>query len=106
MGRLVSLILIIGLAYGGLYLYYGWAVEQAVEDALADLGLTALEVEGIAYGPLAPLSDEATISTDVTYQGAAATVDLRLRGHPLVSEELRLELGALQALRLRIGAGQ
>ncbi|MBB3229211.1 hypothetical protein [Halomonas stenophila] len=106
MGRLLSLIVIVGLAYGGLYVSYGMTVKDDVEQALADVGLTALEVEGVDYGPLAPLGTEATISADVNYQGASATVDLRLHGHPLFSEEVRLELDGLQALRLTIGAGQ
>ncbi|MDI5936540.1 hypothetical protein [Halomonas kalidii] len=105
MGRLFSLIIIAGLAYGGLYVYYGVAVKQEVEQALADRGLTALEVERIDYAPLAPLSTRATVSADVTYRGAEATVELRLTGHPLFSDELRMELDGLQALRLRIGSG-
>ncbi|WP_185827540.1 hypothetical protein [Halomonas nitroreducens] len=106
MGRLLSLIVILGLAYGGLYVVYGMSVKDDVEQALADVGLTALEVQGVDYGPLAPLSTEATISADVNYQGASATVDLRLQGHPLFSDKIRLELNGLQALRLTIGAGQ
>ncbi|MDR5867481.1 hypothetical protein [Halomonas koreensis] len=106
MSRLLSLALIAGLAYGGLYLYYGAAVEAAVEDALADMGLTALTVEDIDYAPTAPLGREATITADIVYQGAAASIDLTLHGHPLFSEEIRLELGGLQALRLTIGGGQ
>ncbi|WP_136247814.1 hypothetical protein [Halomonas borealis] len=106
MGRLLSLIIIAGLAYGGLYLTYGAAVKDDVAQSLADMGLGAMAVDGIDYGPLAPLRTEARLSADVRYQGASATIDLTLRGHPLFSEQTRLELGGLQALRLSIGAEQ
>lgn len=106
MGRLLTLIIIAGLAYGGLYLHYDRAVTRAIETRLDGLGLSALEVERLDFAPLAPLSAEAMIAADVVYQGAEATLDLRLTGHPLFSEELRLELDSLQALRLTIGAGQ
>jgi hypothetical protein len=104
-GRLISLIFIAALAYGGLYLYYGHAVRQAIDEQLEARGLTALEVEGIEYGPLAPVSSQATIHADVSYRGANATVTIRLHGHPLFSDEVRMELDGLQALRLRFGVG-
>lgn len=106
MGRFIfSLLLLAGLAYGGLYVYYGETVTQAVDERLDGLGLTAVEVEGIDFSPLAPLGTGARITADVTYQGAVATLDLRLTGHPLFSEEIRLELDGLQALRLTLGTG-
>ncbi|MBB3143074.1 hypothetical protein ACGTN6_19880 [Halomonas sp. THAF12] len=106
MGRVLLLIVIAGLAYGGLYVSYGMALENDVVQALADSGLGVVEVDDIGYGPLAPLGTEAEITADVRYQGASATVDLSLHGHPLFSEETRLEFGGLQALRLIIGGGQ
>ncbi|EWG98001.1 hypothetical protein [Halomonas sp. BC04] len=106
MGRLFSLIVIVGLAYGGLYLYYGMAMKQVIEQQIDDRGLTALEVQSIHYGPLAPVSSDARITATVNYRGAEATLDIRIIGHPIFSEELRVELDGLQALRLRIGGGQ
>lgn len=106
MGRLISLIFIAALAYGGLYLYYGHLVRQAIDGQLEARGLTALEVQGIDYGPFAPVSGQATIRADVSYRGADATVSIRLLGHPLFSDELRMELDGLQALRLRFGVGE
>ncbi len=106
MGRLLSLILIAALAYGGLYVAYGVALKQDVAQAMADMGLTAVEVDGVGYDPLAPLGTEARVTADVRYRGAAASIDLTAHGHPLFSEEPRLELGGLQALRLTLGGGQ
>ncbi|WP_111412282.1 hypothetical protein [Billgrantia lactosivorans] len=105
MGRFISLLLLAAMAYGGLYLYYGHVVRQIIDEQLDARGLTALEVEGIEYGPLAPVSRQATIRADVSYRGADATVSLRLQGHPLFSDEVRMELDGLQALRLRFGVG-
>ncbi|MCG6659334.1 hypothetical protein HOP52_16380 [Halomonas campisalis] len=106
MGRLFSLIVIAGLAYGGLYFYYGVAAKQAIERQLEALGLAALEVERIDYGLLAPASTDSRVSATVHYRGAEATLDIRIIGHPVFSDEVRLELDGLQALRLTIGAGQ
>lgn len=106
MGRLLSLIVIAALAYGGLYVTYGMALKDDVAQAIADMGLGAVEVDGIDYGPLAPLGTEARLAADVHIGGASATVDLTVHGHPLFSEETRLELGGLQAMRLTIGGGQ
>lgn len=105
MGRLFSLIVIAGLVYGGLYFYYGTTVKQIVEQQLDASGLTAVEVERVDYGPLAPVSTDARISANVHYRGAEATLDIRVIGHPIFSDEIRLELDGLQALRLTIGAG-
>lgn len=106
MGRLISLILIAGLAYGGLYVYYGVTVEDAIKAQLDRRGLTAVEVEQIDYGFMAPLSSEATITAELDYRGAEATVTVRLEGHPIFSDEVRMELEELRGLRLRFGAGE
>ncbi len=105
MGRLFSLIVIAGLVYGGLYFYYGATVKQIVEQQLDTRGLTAVEVERVDYGPLAPVSTDTRLSATVHYRGAEATLDIRVIGHPIFSDEIRLELDGLQALRLTIGAG-
>ncbi|MFY0990542.1 hypothetical protein [Halomonas sp. C05BenzN] len=94
-----------GLAYGGLYFYYGVAVKQRVTQELDALGFTALQVERVEHGPLAPLSMDAKVSTTVTYRGAEASVDVRVIGHPVFSDEFRLELDSLRALRLTLGSG-
>lgn len=106
MGRLLALIVIAGLAYGGLHVYYGVAAKQAIEQQLEARGLSALEVERIDYGLLAPVSTDSRLSVQVNYRGAEATLDIRVIGHPVFSDEVRLELDGLQALRLTIGAGQ
>lgn len=106
MGRLLSLIVIVSLAYGGLYFYYGMAMKQVIEQQINDRGLTALEVERIQYGPLAPVTSDARISATVNYRGSEATLNIRVIGHPIFSDEMRVELDGLQALRLRIGTGE
>lgn len=105
MGRLISLLVIAALAYGGLYLYYGHVVRQAIDDQLEARGLSALEVQRVDYDPLAPVSTQATIRAEVSYRGADATVTLRLDGHPIFSEQVSMELDGLQNLRLRFGVG-
>jgi hypothetical protein len=62
MGRLFSLIVIAGLLYGGLYFYYGVSVKHAIEQQLDARGLTALEVERVDYGLLAPASTDTQVS--------------------------------------------
>ncbi|MBA2778514.1 hypothetical protein [Billgrantia kenyensis] len=106
MSRLISLILIAALAYGGLYLYYGQVVRQAIDQQLEARGLSAVEVRRVEYEPLAPLSTRATIAAEISYRGADATVTVRLDGHPIFSDEVRMELDGLQALRLRWGVGE
>lgn len=106
MGRLFSLIVIGGLLYGGLYFYYGVAVKQAIEQQLDARGLDALEVERLDYDILAPASTDSDLTATVQYRGAEATLEIRLIGHPLFSDEIRLELDGLQALRLTIGLGE
>ncbi|EPC02381.1 hypothetical protein L861_15200 [Litchfieldella anticariensis FP35 = DSM 16096] len=97
--------MIVGLAYGGLYFYYGVTVKQLVEERVTDFGFGALEVKSIDYGPMAPLSTSSLVSADVIYGGAEAILDIRVHGHPLFSDEVRLELSGLQALRLKFGSG-
>lgn len=106
MGRLFSLLVIAGLAYGGLYFYYGISTQQAIEQQLEARGLTALEVESVDYGLLAPVSQESRASANVNYRGAEATLNIRIIGHPIFSEDVRLELDGLQALRLTLGTGE
>ncbi|SEM08800.1 hypothetical protein [Halomonas daqiaonensis] len=100
------LALLAGLAYGGLYFYYGVEIKRALEHRLDDLGLTAVEVRRIDFPPMAPVTEDAQISAEVSYGGAEASLDIRVIGHPLFSEETRLELDSLQTFRLTIGAGQ
>lgn len=106
MGRLLSLIVIAALAYGGLYVYYGITLQQTIAEQLEARGLAALEVQSVDYGLLAPASTNSQVSATVSYRGAEASLDIRVIGHPVFSDEIRLELDGLQALRLRIGAGQ
>jgi len=106
MGRFVfTLAALAGLAYGGLYFYYGHAAQQAIEEQLETRGLTTVEVASVDYGLLAPVSQEADIAVNIRYRGAEATLDIRVIGHPIFSDEIRLELDGLQALRLSIGLG-
>ncbi|GAA0583028.1 hypothetical protein ACFQH5_18070 [Halomonas salifodinae] len=106
MGRLFTLIVVAGLVYGGLYFVYGVKVKQGVAEQLDAYGLERLEVKKVDYEPLAPLRTEATVTALLIYRGAEAQLDIRVIGHPIFSEEMRLELQGLQALRLTIGAGQ
>lgn len=94
-----------GLAYGGLYFYYGVEIERALDQRLDDLGLTAVEVRRVDFAPMAPLASDSQVTAEVTYGGAEASLDIRVIGHPVFSEATRLELDSLQALRLTIGAG-
>ncbi|KXS38266.1 MAG: hypothetical protein AWU55_1483 [Halomonadaceae bacterium T82-2] len=106
MGRFVfSLVLLAGLAYGGLYVYYDTSVTQAVAARLDGLGLTAVTVDGLDFPPLAPLSDDARIAAEVHYGGAEATLDMHLTGHPLFTRQMHLAFDGLQALRLTLGTG-
>lgn len=102
---IVYLGLLAGLAYGGLHFYYGVEVKQALDQRLDDLGLTAVEVRRIDFAPMAPLASDTHVSAEVTYGGAEASLDIRVIGHPVFSDETRLELDSLQALRLTIGTG-
>ncbi|MDR5900367.1 hypothetical protein QC823_15485 [Halomonas vilamensis] len=103
MGKLFSLIIVLALAYAGLYVYYGVAVKQEVEQQLEDRGLSAISVDDVTYGVTAPISTSANIAITVTYRGAQATVDMAVQGHPVFSDEVSVEFDSLQALRLGIG---
>ncbi|MGM0536206.1 MAG: hypothetical protein ACQEXI_10605 [Pseudomonadota bacterium] len=94
-----------GLAYGGLYFYYDVEIKRALDQRLGDLGLTAVEVRRVDFAPMAPLASDTHVTAEVTYGGAEASLDIRVIGHPVFSDETRLELDSLQALRLTIGAG-
>ncbi|MEQ6918208.1 hypothetical protein [Halomonas aquatica] len=97
--------LLAGLGYGGLYLYYDISVERSLKDHLDDLGLTAVEVKRIDFDTMAPLVKDAHITAEVVYGSAAASLDIRVIGHPAFSEDYRIELDSLQAFRLSIGSG-
>jgi hypothetical protein len=103
MGKLFTLIFVAALGYGGLYFYYGVTLKRAVEQHLDGMGMSALEVNAVDFHALDPLRQDTQVSADIEYGGGNATVQLRVIGHPVFSEELRLELDSLQALRLRIG---
>jgi len=100
---LLPLLISAGLAYGGLYVYYGMALENALDDRIGELGMTDLDLQGIDYSLLAPLQTRATVTADVRYHGAEASMSVRVDGHPLFTEDMRLSLDGLQSLRLRMG---
>ena len=106
MGKLFSLIVLLALGYAGIYFYYGVVVEREVQQQLDDRGLTAVSVDNIEYGVLAPINTTANIEVSVTYRGSQATLDLIVQGHPLFSDEVSVEFDGLQALRLGINFGQ
>lgn len=106
MGKLFSLIVLVALGYAGLYVYYGVAVKQEVEQQLEDRGLSSISVDDVTYGLTAPISTSADIAISLTYQGAQATVDMAVQGHPVFSDEVSVEFDGLQALRLGISFGQ
>ena len=106
MGKLFSLVVVLALAYVGLYFYYGVAIKQEVKQQLDDRGMTAVSVEHLAYDWLAPISTSANVSADVTYGGASASLELEVEGHPLFSDELKISFEGLQGLKLGIGVGQ
>jgi hypothetical protein len=104
MGRLFfTLMMVAGLGYGGLYFYYGVSVKQAVEQRLDDLGLDDLAVKRVHFDPTAPLREDTRVAADIEYGGGDATVELRVIGHPVFSDDVTLELQGLQGLRLRFG---
>ena len=106
MGKLFSLIVIVALSYAGIYFYYGVVVEREIQEQLDDRGLSAVSIDNVAYGVLAPVSASADIAVTVTYRGSQATLDLAVQGHPLFSDEVTVEFDGLQALRLGISFGQ
>lgn len=100
---ILSLVVLAGLVYGGLYVYYDASLSRAVEERLGNAGLGDVTVEAVNFNPLAPLLTEAEVNADVAYGGLDASVTLRVEGHPLFTDELSLELDGLEALRLGIG---
>lgn len=106
MGKLFSLIVIVGLGYAGIYFYYGVVVEREIQEQLDDRGLSAVSIDNVEYDVLAPVSTSADIAVTVTYRGSQATLDLAVQGHPLFSDEVTVEFDGLQALRLGISFGQ
>ncbi|WP_299236777.1 hypothetical protein [uncultured Halomonas sp.] len=105
MGRLLGLIAIAGLAYGGLYFYYELSVSEAIEQQLDARGFSSIEVASLDFAAMAPLSQDSSVAATLNYRGAEATLDMRVIGHPLFSDQLRLELDGLQTLRLTLGTG-
>ncbi|MFW6346022.1 MAG: hypothetical protein ACOC0M_06810 [Halomonas sp.] len=103
MGKLFGLIVIGGLAYGGLYFSYGISVRQAIEQQLEARGFDAIEVERVDFPATAPLSQDTRLAATLDYRGARATLDIRVIGHPVFSEEITLELDSLQSLNLSLG---
>lgn len=106
MGKLISLIVLVALGYTGVYFYYGHAVKQEVQQQLDNRGLSAVSVDNVEYGVLAPISTSANLTVSVTYRGTQADLDLTVEGHPVFSDEVSVRLDGLQALRLGIGFGQ
>lgn len=103
MRKLISLIVLVALGYTGVYFYYGHAVKQEVQQQLDNRGLSAVSVDNVEYGVLAPLSTSANLTVSVTYRGTQADLDLTVEGHPVFSDEVSVRLDGLQALRLGIG---
>lgn len=106
MGKLFSLIVVVALGYAGIYFYYGVVVEREIQQQLDDRGLSAVSIDNVEYGLLAPVSTSTEISVTMTYRGSQATLDLAVQGHPLFSDEVTVKVDSLQALRLGISFGQ
>lgn len=102
---IVMLVVLAGLGYSGLYMYYDASLSRAVEARLDGVGLGDVAVSAVDFSPLAPLVTEAEISAEVAYGGLDASVRLHVQGHPLFTDELALDLSGLKALRLGIGGG-
>lgn len=106
MGKLFSLLVLLGLGYTGIYLYYGVVIEREVEEQLEARGLSSVSVDNVEYDWLAPVSDSTNIAVTLSYRGSQAAVNMQVQGHPLVSDDVTVQLDSLQALRLGIGFGQ
>lgn len=106
MSKLLSLLVLLGLGYFGVYMYYGVAVEKVLDEQLDERGMTAVEVERLDYDWLAPVNTSARVSAEVRYRGAAASLELDVAGHPLFGDELKVSFGSLQGLSLGIDFGQ
>lgn len=106
MGKLLSLLVLLGLGYAGLYVYYGVVIEREVEQQLEARGLSSVSVDNVEYDWLAPVSNSANIAVTLSYRGSQAAVNMQIQGHPLVSDEVTVQLDSLQALRLGLSFGQ
>ena len=106
MGKLLSLLVLLGLGYFGVYTYYGMAVEKVLDEQLDESGMTAVEVDNLDYSWLAPISQSAEVSANVRYRGASVSLELAVEGHPLFGDELQVSLGSLKGLSLGIDFGQ
>ena len=53
MGKLFSLLVLLGLGYAGLYVYYGVVIEKEVEEQLEARGLSSVSVDNVEYDWLA-----------------------------------------------------
>ena len=106
MGKLFSLLVLLGLGYAGIYFYYGVVIEKEVEQQLEARGLSSVSVDDVEYDWLAPVSDSANVAATLSYRGSQAAVNVQLQGHPLFSDDVTLQLDSLQALRLGLSFGQ
>lgn len=106
MGKLFSLLVLLGLGYAGLYVYYGVVIEKEVEEQLEARGLSSVSVDNVEYDWLAPVSTSANIEVTLTYRGSQAAVNMTVQGHPVFSDDVSVQFDGLQALRLGIGFGQ
>ncbi len=106
MGKLFSLLVLLGLGYFGLHTYYGMAVEKVLDEQLDKRGMTAVELDNLDYGWLAPISQSAVVSANVSFRGASASLELAVEGHPLFGDELKVFFGSLEGLRLGIDFGE
>ena len=106
MGKLFSLLVVLGLGYAGLYVYYGVVIEKEVEEQLEARGLSSVSVDNVEYDWLAPVSTSASIEVTLTYRGSQAAVNMTVQGHPVFSDDVSVQFDGLQALSLGIGFGQ
>ena len=47
MGKLFSLLVLLGLGYAGIYFYYGVVIEKEVEQQLEARGLSSVSVDDV-----------------------------------------------------------
>lgn len=106
MGKLFSLIVLLAIGYVGIYIYYGVAVKQEVQQQLDDRGLSSVSVDNVEYGLFALVNTSAELTVTVTYRGSQAAVNMVVQGHPVFSDDVSVEFDGLQALSLGIGFGQ
>ncbi|HAA43908.1 MAG: hypothetical protein XD36_1731 [Halomonas sp. 54_146] len=106
MGKLFSLLVLLGLGYAGIYFYYGVVIEQEIQQQLDNRGLASVSIDNVEYGVLAPVSTSANIEVTLTYRGSQAAVNMSVQGHPVFSDDVSVQFDGLQALSLGIGFGQ